>query len=69
MSEVVEAPAEAGAELAQLREQLETAEMQRVRLLARVAAKDEEFAKERAAWKHIEARLRNEIKELKRGGR
>lgn len=69
MEEVVEAPADVGAELESLRERLELAEMQRARLLARVAAKDEEFAKERAVWKHTEARLRNEIKELRRGGR
>lgn len=54
-------------ELEELVEQLALCEMQRSRLLARVAAKDEEFGKERAAWKRREAQLLSQIKELRRG--
>jgi hypothetical protein len=56
-------------------EQTLTVEQQQVqRLLARVAAKDAEFAKERAAWKRQDAErvtrikhLEREVRELKKG--
>ena len=67
MGEVLEVAATADGELDELVEQLATCEMQRNRLLARVASKDEEFGKERAAWKRREAQLLAQIKELRRG--
>lgn len=65
MTETVAATTDA--EVAELRGELELLELQRNRLLARVAAKDEEFAKERAAWKRERAELQKQIKELRRG--